>query len=101
MQSGGLRVTGPVTLWRIATDTPDDEADDLSGQGAEVSGGGWHRAGPPLLYCSSARALACLETLAHLARDPLPPLNRYRVGVTVPAAAWAAATEFDVAASVG
>ncbi|HMO44870.1 MAG TPA: RES family NAD+ phosphorylase [Rubrivivax sp.] len=93
-------MTGPVTLWRIATDTPDYEADDLSGKGAEISGGRWSRAGTPLLYCSSTRALACLETLAHLARHPLP-LNRYLVGITVPAAAWAAAMEFDADARVG
>lgn len=93
-------MSAEVTLWRIATDTPEYEADDLSGRGAEISGGRWNRAGTPVVYCSVTRALACLETVVHLARHPLP-LNRYLVGITVPAAAWAAAVELDLAAQVG
>lgn len=89
-----------IALWRIGADTPDYEADDLSGKGAEKSGGRWNRVGTPLLYCSATRALACLETLVHLARNPLP-LNRYLVKITVPAAAWAAAAELDGASLVG
>jgi RES domain-containing protein len=49
---------------------------------------------------SGTRALACLETLVHLARHPLPP-NRYLVKVTVPAAAWAAAIELEGSTLVG
>jgi RES domain-containing protein len=89
-----------VRLWRIAADTPDYEADDLGGKGAEGSGGRWNRVGTPLIYASTSRALACLETLVRPARNPLP-LNRYLVEVTVPAAAWSAAIEFDPAALVG
>lgn len=89
-----------VTLWRIGADTPDYEADDLSGKGAEKSGGRWNRVGTPLLYCSTTRALACLETLVHLAKYPLP-LNRYLVKITVPAAAWAAALKPDGSTLVG
>jgi RES domain-containing protein len=93
-------VSVDVTLWRIGADTPDYEADDLSGKGAEKSGGRWNRAGTPLLYCSVTRALACLETLVHLAKHPLP-LNRYLVKITVPAAAWAAAVELDGSTLIG
>lgn len=93
-------MTAEVTLWRIATDTADYEAHDLSGKGAEASGGRWNRAGTPLVYCSATRALACLETLVHLARHPLP-LNRYLVRITVPDAAWAAAVELDGSTLVG
>lgn len=89
-----------VALWRIGADTPDYEAHDLGGKGAEKSGGRWNRVGTPLIYCSTTRALACLETLVHLARHPLP-LNRYLVRLTVPAAAWAAGVELDAAALVG
>lgn len=89
-----------VTLWRIGTDTPDYEAHDLSGKGAEKSGGRWNRIGTPLVYASTTRALACLETVVHLAKKPLP-LNRYLVQITVPMAAWSAATELDPAALVG
>ena len=53
-----------------------------------------------MLYASTSRALACLETVVHLARRPLP-LNRYLVRLSVPAAAWAAAAEADPAALVG
>jgi len=93
-------VTTDVTLWRIGADTPDYEAHGLSGKGAERSGGRWNRVGTPLIYCSVTRALACLETLVHLAKHPLP-LNRYLVRITVPAAAWEAAVELDGATLVG
>lgn len=89
-----------ITLWRIGTDTPDCEADDLGGKGAEKSGGRWNRVGTPLVYTSATRALACLETVVHLAKKPLP-LNRYLVRISVPAAAWSAATELDPATLVG
>ena len=89
-----------VTLWHIAVDTPDYDSTDLTGTGAERSGGRWNRAGTPLVYASTSRAQACLETLVHLTRQPLP-LNRYLVALTVPGSAWAAATEFDPAANIG
>lgn len=89
-----------VTLWRIAADTPDYEAHDLSGKGAERSGGRWNRIGTPLVYASTTRALACLETLVHLARHPLP-LNRYLVELIVPGDAWERAAELDPATLVG
>jgi RES domain-containing protein len=89
-----------VMLWRIAADTPAYEANDLTGKGAERTGGRWNRVGTPMLYCASNRALACLETLVHPARTPLP-LNRYLVALTVPAAAWAGAVELDATAQVG
>jgi RES domain-containing protein len=93
-------VTVDFTLWRIGTDTPDYEAQDLSGKGAEKSGGRWNRVGTPLVYSSETRALACLETLVHLAKHPLP-LNRYLVKITVPGAAWKAAAVLDGTTLVG
>ena len=89
-----------VTLWRIAADTPRYEAHDLTGKGAQTSGGRWNRIGTPMVYASTTRALACLETVVHLSDDPLP-LNRYLVMVSVPASAWAAAAEFDPTELVG
>lgn len=44
-------------------DTPDDDAADLTGQGARLSGGRWNRTGTPMVYVSTTRALACLETV--------------------------------------
>jgi RES domain-containing protein len=63
------------SLWRIATDTKDHEADDLSGKGAETTGGRWNAVGIPMVYTSLSRALASLETVVHLNAGGLP-LNR-------------------------
>ena len=88
-------------LWRIAADTPDYTADDLGGKGAELSGGRWNTRGTPLVYASSTRALACLETVVHLGGGLALPLNRYLVCLEVPADVWAARTVLDAAAHVG
>lgn len=74
-------------LWRIATDTPDYTAEDLSGAGALHGGGRWNRKGEAMLYTASSVALACLETIVHLAGGDLP-LNRYLVRVDVPETVW-------------
>jgi RES domain-containing protein len=87
-------------VWRIATDTPAYEADDLTGAGAKVTGGRWNEAGTPLVYTSETRALACVETVVHLNAGGLP-LNRYLVQIELPDAAWASATIFDPRAHVG
>ena len=75
-------------MWRIATDTPDYEADDLSEEGAKRTGGRWNQMGVPVIYTSETRALACLETVFHLNAGGLP-LNRYLVEVTIPDDVWA------------
>jgi RES domain-containing protein len=89
-----------VVLWRIAADTPTFEAHDLSGKGAELSGGRWNRKGTPVVYASTSRALACLETLVHLTQTPLP-LNRYLVEIVIPEKLWSAAAFFDAQQAVG
>lgn len=91
----------PLAFWRIATDTPEFTADDLSGAGAERSGGRWNARGTPLVYASSSRALACLETVVHLGGGVALPLNRYLVRIEVPADLWAARSVFDASAHVG
>lgn len=83
-----------VSVWRIATDTPDYTADDLSGTGAKFSGGRWNRKGVPMVYASSSVALACLETLVHLGPIPLP-LNRYLVQIDIPDAVFAIRQLFE------
>lgn len=92
---------GVVSVWRIATDTPHYTADDLSGQGAERSGGRWNERGTPLVYASGSRALACLETVVHLSGGLPLPLNRYLVRIDIPPALWAARTVFNAAQNVG
>ncbi len=79
-----------VTLWRIACDTPDYQAHDLSGKGAEMTGGRWNRKGRPVTYCATNMALAVLETLVHFNAQGLP-LNRYLVRIEVPDDVWASA----------
>ncbi len=77
-------------VWRIAADTPEYGADDLSGRGAAVTGGRWNRDGTPMLYTSGSIALACLETIMHLGGMFSLPLNRYLVGMEVPEDLFAA-----------
>jgi RES domain-containing protein len=83
------------TLWRIATDTQDYEADDPTGAGAKITGGRWNAVGEPMVYASETIALACLETVVHL--NSGLPFNRYLVSVTVPDDLWAGALRHDVA----
>lgn len=95
-----MTMAEPIALWRIATDTPQYEAHDLSGRGAERSGGRWNRPGTALVYASTSRALACLETVVHLGADSLP-LNRYLVEISLPTDLWGQAVALDAAALVG
>jgi RES domain-containing protein len=77
-----------VVLWRIATEAPSYAAADLTGKGAELTGGRWNRKGVPMIYASTTRALACLETLVHFASGVLLPLNRYLVRIEIPRECW-------------
>lgn len=77
-----------VFLWRIAPDTPNYSADDMSGAGAKKTGGRWSRIGNPVLYTSPSIALACLETVLHLGVCALP-LNRFLVRLEVSDTVWA------------
>ena len=75
-------------LWRIAAETRQHAATDLSGMGAARSPGRWNEAGTPVVYCAPTAAMAVLETAAHL-DDAGFPLNRYLVDIEVPDAVWA------------
>jgi len=87
-------------VWRIATDTPHYESDELAGAGAKATGGRWNEAGIAMLYASESRALACLETVVHLGASGLP-LNRYLVRIDLPDRAWATAEVIEPAGLVG
>lgn len=54
-----------------------------------------------MVYTSTTRALACLETVVHLSKGKPLPLNRYLVDIEIPAAAWKARTKFDAKRFVG
>lgn len=76
-----------VSLWRIAPDTGEFPANDLSGRAAEVYGGGWNRAGTRMVYAATSRALACLEAEATQGLQPLP-LTHYLVEFVIPRKSW-------------
>lgn len=77
-----------VTLWRIAADTPDWGADDLSGIGAAHKGARWNRQGERAVYTSTSISLAAWETRAHIGNAKALPWNRYLVRVDVPDSVW-------------
>ena len=76
-----------VRLWRIATDAREYEAHDLTGRGAEITGGRWNRKGLAVVYAASNVSLACLETVVHLGAASLP-MNRCLVEIQVPNHVW-------------
>lgn len=73
--------------WRIGVEAKSYSADDMTGAGAKKDGGRWNEVGTAVVYTSSSRALACLETVVHLNAGALP-LNRYLVEVEIPDDLW-------------
>lgn len=90
-----------VTLWRIAAEASSYQANDLSGKGAEITGGRWNAKGTPMLYVATTRSMAYLETVVHLDGSMPLPLNRYLVSIEVPDDAWTNAAVCDPASHVG
>ncbi|MGH8853175.1 MAG: RES family NAD+ phosphorylase [Telluria sp.] len=83
-----------VSVWRIAVEAPAYPANDLSGTGAEMTGGRWNSKGTPVVYSAASIALATLETVHYLSCGGLP-FNRYLVRVDIPDAVWAARQVLD------
>lgn len=83
-------------LWRIAAETRNYKATDLSGGGAAKYPGRWNDDGQPVVYAAPTIAIAVLETAAHISDAGLP-LNRYLLELDVPDAIWALHEELDVA----
>lgn len=81
-------------LWRIAADTRQYPASDLSGAGAAKSPGRWNDDGQAALYAAPTIAMAVLETAAHI-DDAGLPLNRFLVRLDVPDQAWSARQVLD------
>ena len=44
-------------VYRIGVDAPAYEADDLSGKGAEITGGRWNEKGTAVVYAAENRSL--------------------------------------------
>jgi len=89
------------TVWRIATDTPAYGSDDVSGKGAECTGGRCNKKGTPLIYTSGSIALACLKTVVHLGGFSPLPLNRYLVRIDVSDDAGEERVIFDPSTNIG
>jgi RES domain-containing protein len=79
-----------ISLWRIATDTPQWAAHDLSGKGAALRGARWNHAGEHAVYASTSISLAAWETRAHFGQGSRLPWNRFLVQMDVPEEVWAA-----------
>lgn len=74
--------------WRIAAETRDRRANDLSGRGSALHPGRWNEAGQRVVYAASTIALAVLETAARV--NPLGlPLDRFVVRIAIPKAVYA------------
>jgi RES domain-containing protein len=84
-----------VRLWRIAAETRRYPATDLSGKGAAINPGRWNHESEAVVYCALTRALAVLETAAHI-DDAGLPLDRYVVAIDVPPAVWRSRTTLSV-----
>ncbi|MCS5692248.1 SUMF1/EgtB/PvdO family nonheme iron enzyme [Cyanobium sp. FGCU-6] len=78
----------PITVWRIASSGLTWKANDLSGKGSARHPGRWNSLDRPILYSSSSIALACLETVVHLAGDDPLPFQRQLVRITIPRQHW-------------
>jgi formylglycine-generating enzyme required for sulfatase activity/RES domain-containing protein len=88
-------VSGEISIWRIASQGLTWKANDLSGNGAARYPGRWNSLDRPLVYSSSSIALACLETVVHLAGDDPLPFPRQLVRITVPSQHWRQRKIFD------
>lgn len=84
-------------LWRIAAATRNYAADDLTGGGAARYPGRWNNQTEPVIYCAPTRALAVLETAAHIDNGAFPH-NRHLVEIEVPDDAWSEREEVPIAA---
>jgi formylglycine-generating enzyme required for sulfatase activity/RES domain-containing protein len=81
-------VSGEISIWRIASEGHTWKANDLSGNGAARYPGRWNSLDRPIVYSSSSIALACLETVVHLAGDDSLPFPRQLVRITIPSEHW-------------
>jgi RES domain-containing protein len=81
-------------LWRIAAETRQYKADDVSGSSAAKNPGRWNEAGQAVLYTAPSIAIAVLETAAHI-DDGRLPLNRFLVRLDVPPTVWRKRAELN------
>ena len=56
---------------------------DLSGRGAEASGGRWNGKGTAMVYTSASRALCMVEIMVHIPAGIIPK-DYYLVSISIP-----------------
>ena len=59
-------------LWRVAAETREYEATDITGAGAAKHPGRWNDYKEAVVYCAPTAAMAVLETAAHVDDSGLP-----------------------------
>jgi len=85
-----------VKLWRVAAETREYAATDMTGAGAAKHPGRWNHYKEAVVYCAPTIAMAVLETAAHIDDSGLPS-NRYLIEIEVSDATWARREQVDVA----
>ena len=90
-----------VSLWRVASDTPQWAAQELAGKGAAHKGARWNHAGEVVTYAATSVSLAAWETRAHFGKGTPLPWNRYLVRIDVPDELWAARQTLALPPPVG
>jgi len=81
-------VSEAISSWRIVSPGLSWRANGLSGNGSSRHPGRWNSQDRPIVYSSSSIALACLETVVHLAGDNPLPFQRQLVRITIPFQHW-------------
>ncbi len=74
-----------VQIWRLARETSEYAASDLSGKGAAKVGGRWNPVGLPVVYAASNISLAALELLVHIG-EVANVRNMFLIKIDVPEA---------------
>ena len=82
-------------LWRLARETPEYPASDLSGKGAAKVGGRWSPVGLPVVYAASNISLAALELLVHIG-EVANVRNLFLIKIDVPEAIMASADRVKI-----
>jgi RES domain-containing protein len=90
-----------LSLWRIASHTPDWSAEDMAGKGAAGKGARWNHPREHVTYAWTSISLAAWETRAHLGKAGVGlPFNRYLAARPL-ALGWDAIPEGRVSRSLG
>ena len=88
-------MTKTISLWRIARETVNYSADDLSGAGAAKTGNRWNHIGTPVVYTASHISLAAIELAVHLGELAVIR-DLFLLKVSVPKVVWDAREQLNI-----